>query len=433
MERDSLLERGAKLENLGLPMTAPEAVSATLYERPAIVDQVVQVIERTQLHPVLVGDPGVGKTMIAHCAARSLGRTELGHRAWQVVQVTPPDIVSGALYANQLEHKTKLVAQNCKHGRGVLFMDELPSFLGAGTSASDPDGDILALFSPYMQRGDIRIVGATTPEGWIEVTRRRPEIVRQLVPIIVPPCTLDETTAVLEARSADWQRRYGATLQPSALEEAIDLAERLYPWKHLPGRVCDLLEVGLGLLCGQNARLAAGTDQVPALRSVVRADIARAIRELTGLPEFMLVPSVPARRAALKDWFAARVVGQPHIVEGLIDTVQVIKARLNASTRPLGALLLAGPTGVGKTLVARSVAELLLGNEDRLIRFDMSEFKTLDAVSSFVGENRPSGQRRIGLVDAVLSEPMPVILLDEIEKAHPAVFDVLLQALGDGR
>jgi ATP-dependent Clp protease ATP-binding subunit ClpC len=429
MDRDDALTEAAKLENLGTDLAIRPPDAPAIVPRRDLIAQLARCLLAPTVQPVLVGESGVGKTSVVAALASMAGRDRR-----RIIHVTAADLLAGAIFANQLEHKLRLVATSCQREKAYLFLDDLLAFVGAGSSSADPDGDVTGILSPYLRRGDVRIIATATNDGWMQVSRLRPAFARLFTPLAVPEGTREETMAVLEARRSAWQRRHGVRLSHAALEEAMDLAERLHPSRGLPGKVCDLLDAALALEppppAPSGVRL---TGQAPRLpRSFEKDDVARAVQRLTGLPELLLVPSVPAPSETLRAFFQERILGQEHVIEPLVARIQMIKSRMCAPGRPLAAYLLAGPSGVGKTLVARTLAALLLGSERRLIRFDMSEFCSLDSVSRFLGDGR-SSRNAIGLVDAALAQPFPIVLLDEIEKAHRAVFDVLLQLLGEGR
>ncbi|MBI2894156.1 MAG: ATP-dependent Clp protease ATP-binding subunit [Deltaproteobacteria bacterium] len=435
-ERDDILESAARVENIGVDLaSAEEAVE--LYPRPALVEELGCALDGGRLHPVLVGEDGVGKAAIVKMLARAMAAKDASIaprslHGGRIIQVTVSELYSGALYANQIEHKVARIAKNCEKERAILLLEDLPLFLSGGSS--DSEGELPELLTPFLRRGDLRIVGTATPNGLMTIARRNPVFLRLLTPLTVPETTPQETVSVLGARSPDWERRYPVRLTAGAMEEGMDLADRLYPWKRFPGKAVELLEAALSLSTGGRGRRIAlpGAQPPPLPRRTDRAEVAEAVQKLTGLPGFLLVPSAPAPRQLLAAHLRNRVLGQDHVIDAIVERIQMIKARLCAPGRPLGAFLFAGPTGVGKTLVARTIAGLLIGDERRLIRFDMSEFCTIDTVSRFVGENLPR-RRTYGLVDAALAEPFPIVLLDEVEKAHRAVFDVLLQVLGEGR
>ncbi len=430
MERDERLSRAAELDHLGVDLGAAVPGTADPLPRPESALALARALAAPRAQPVLVGESGAGKSALVTMVARAMRERERwippALRPLRVIHVTQSDLLSEALYANQLEHKIKLVVEACR-GRAILCLDDLVAFLGAGGLAEGVD-DVLSLITPYVRRCELRIVGATTPAGWLQVTRRSPSLARNLVPVAVSAATEEETLAILRHRAHGWARDFGTVLSDDGLREAMRLGERLHPARVLPGRACDLLDAALATSCA--SRAAGGPPPVP--RHFGADGVARAVRELTGLPELLLVPSVPAPREALARLMRERVLGQDHVIEPIVDRVQMIKARLCAPGRPLASWLFAGPTGVGKTLVARALAALVAGDERRLVRFDMSELLTADSVARFVGESHPR-RPSSGLVDVALTVPFPVILLDEIEKAHRSVLDVLLQVLGEGR
>jgi ATP-dependent Clp protease ATP-binding subunit ClpC len=455
VDRDAELEQAAEVSNLGFDLGSTDEDSEALHPRKALVEQVTRALLGGKLHPVLVGEPGVGKTAVAATLARALHGRRMGTGpaceeigvpdellGRQVIQVTVAEMIAGAIYANQLEDKVKRIVDNCRKRGAILFFDGALSFVGAGTTLQDPLSDIAGLVTPFLARGVLQAIAAATPADWMAVARLRPAFARLFTPILVPETASRETREILGVRAADWSSRYGFRIGEDAIAEAMDLADRLFPWKRFPGKACDLIEATLASIAsaapGPSTPAAAPFQRgavrraPPPLRQLRPAELANAVRRLYGLPDFLLVPSIPASRVDLARFFRSRVVGQEHVIDRLIGRVQMIKSRLCAPGRPLAAYLFAGPTGVGKTLVARTLAALLLGDERHLIRFDMSEFSTPDAVSRFLGQDRPLC-RNPGLVDHATAEVFPVILLDEIEKAHHSVFDVLLQALGEGR
>ena len=409
-----------------------------LLAREDILGQLVRMLLSDGLHPVLIGEPGVGKSAIVATLARTirddLVRTLRGvplHRRLpealrnrRIIAVTMSDLVAEALYSQQIEHKVKLIVENCRRAGAILFLDNVGMFAEAGACDGGGRSDIANLFTPFLARGTLRVIATATPQDWMLLARVRPGFARCFTPIQVPETSPEDSRRILSMHVETWGRRCRVVLDRSLIPELIDLADRLYPWKRFPGKACDLAEEVL-------ASLASGAVQTEEPLRVGTAQLAGAIRRITGLPGFIVDPSMPAFRDELVALFHRRLVGQRHVVEPLVDRIQMFKAGLCAPGRPIAAYLFAGPSGVGKTLVARTLAEVLLGDERRLIRFDMSEFGTVDSLARFVGEQRYR-RRSLGLVDAVLAEVFPVILLDEIEGASHGIRPAAPGA-GEGR
>ncbi len=434
MDRDDILDAESRVENLGVSMASWGGGKESLHPRTGPVRLLARALEQDGIQPVLLGEAGVGKKSTVATLARGMADGDVllcppRLHGMKIIRSTPSDFFAGALFAGQIEDKVRRIVRNCVKQDAILFLDNIPSFMGKGSSTCDPDGDIPTLLTPFLRHGKFRVICAATPDGWAQVCRRHPAFARPLTPLHVPETTREETAAVLAARSSGWKEKYAVEFGPGTFEELIDLADRLYPWKRHPGKACDLMEETLALF---GAAAVMANEDGEAVYRLGRADVADLIGSFTRLPGFLLDPSKPASREMLRGHFRSRVFGQDEIAEALVDRIQMIKARLCEPSRPLAAYLLAGPTGVGKTLAARTLAGLLLGDEKRLVRFDMSEFGSHESVSRFIG-GEAGLRRRGGLVDAALTETFPVILLDEIEKAHRCVFDVLLQVLGEGR
>ena len=408
-----------------------------LLAREDILGQLVRMLLSDGLHPVLISEPGVGKSAIVATLARTirddLVRTLRGvplHRRLpealrnrRIIAVTMSDLVAEALYSQQIEHKVKLIVENCRRAGAILFLDNVGMFAEAGACDGGGRSDIANLFTPFLARGTLRVIAGDA--AGLDVAGPRAARLRAL--LHPDPGSRDlpgGLRRILSMHVETWGRRCRVVLDRSLIPELIDLADRLYPWKRFPGKACDLAEEVL-------ASLASGAVQTEEPLRVGTAQLAGAIRRITGLPGFIVDPSMPAFRDELVALFHRRLVGQRHVVEPLVDRIQMFKAGLCAPGRPIAAYLFAGPSGVGKTLVARTLAEVLLGDERRLIRFDMSEFGTVDSLARFVGEQRYR-RRSLGLVDAVLAEVFPVILLDEIEGASHGIRPAAPGA-GEGR
>jgi ATP-dependent Clp protease ATP-binding subunit ClpA len=439
MDREQILLESAKLENLGTNLADLDQEAGQFHPRSELLCRLERALAAKHLQPVLLGPHGAGKTTLVTMLARNIERgstdTPREVRRRQVFRVTSVDMISDAIFASEMENKIGNVVREASRRRAILFLDDVLSFVHAGCGSSNPDADILNLLAPYLRRGCLQIIAAATPEEWQHVCRIRQGFTRMVQAITVPEMTREETLLATRAKAADWDVGHGVRMTPDAVTEVVELSHRLFPWQAWPGKACRLVDVALAMKA--NESIGPGTSPMLNRRGrnvevVGRSDVARAIVKATGLAPFLVVPEVAAPEAALSASFSASVVGQTHVTSSLVQRIQMIKARLCEPGRPLASYLFAGPTGVGKTLVARTVAKILLGKESRLVRFDMSEFSTHDAVSRFVGEPFQQG-RCFGLVDAILCSPFPVILLDEIEKAHPRVHDVLLQVLGDGR
>lgn len=441
MERDELIEAAAELDVLGTNLgKVPERHA--LIPRKDLIISMARMLDAPRLMPVLLGEHGVGKGSAVRALAMAMAKrnAELTpHRLHgrSIIMVTTSDLVCGALYANQLEYKLSVVAKNCKKHEAILHFCEPLGLIGAGATTHDIEGDVATLLTPYLRHGDLRAIATATPEAWMLACKRKPAFTSLFTPLIVLEPDAQETFEILKAKNQDWVARFKVFVPDPTRHEAMALAERLYPARRRPGKVVDLLEVSLAEFASRS-RAARGPVKLPRKGpppvpvSLTPDQLCEALRVATGLPRFLVVPSEPATADELLRCLQSNVMGQEHVLRELVQRVQMIKSRMCAPGRPLAAFLFAGPTGVGKTLVARSLAKLLLGSEARLIRFDMSEYQELDSVERFLGENR-AFRPALGLVDAALADPMPVILLDEIEKAHDRVFDALLQVLGEGR
>ncbi|HLR09199.1 MAG TPA: ATP-dependent protease ATP-binding subunit ClpC [Bacillota bacterium] len=450
------------------------------------IERVIQVLSRrTKNNPVLIGEPGVGKTAVAEGLAHQIINNEIPEtlRDKRVMTLDMGTVVAGTKYRGEFEDRLKKVMEEIRQaGNIILFIDELHTLIGAGGAEGAIDAS--NILKPSLARGDLQCIGATTLDEYRKYIEKDAALERRFQPIQVDEPTLEETEKILKGLRDRYEAHHRVTITDEAIEAATQLSDRYITDRFLPDKAIDLIDEA-----GSKVRLRSYTvppnlkeleqkldevrkekdaavqsqefEKAASLRDseqqlreeldktkkewrekqgkkdskVTVEDIASVVSTWTGIPVAKLTKDESERLLNLESELHKRVIGQEEAVDAVAKAIRRARAGLKDPKRPIGSFIFLGPTGVGKTELARALAETMFEDEDAMIRIDMSEYMEKHATSRLVGS--PPGY--VGydeggqLTEKVRTKPYSVVLLDEIEKAHPEVFNILLQVLEDGR
>jgi len=379
---------------------------------------------------VLVGPSGVGKTAIIHELVHDMTRS--GQEELVFLEATTSDIMAGTMWVGQWQTKLKHLIEFIGAPKPVIwYVPDVNNILTAGMSSHG--GESFAdLIMPHIEKGNITLIGECTPEAYHKGIEGYPPMRRLLACIRVNEPHQEESGEILRAARDMLVGRYQAEdleieLNDRILGEISDMADRYYPGVAMPGRAVDILKE----VVKSTIESGSGGER-PSKLEITRADIIGTLAKGTGIPTMMLDDSICLDMEELADFFRARIKGQEDAIRAVADRIVLIKSGLTDPTRPLGVFFFVGPTGVGKTEMAKALATYLFGSPDRLLRLDMSEFKDFHSFEKLIGNPRdPHGQS--SLVGKIRQQPFSVLLLDELEKAHPNIYDLFLQVFDDGR
>ncbi|TKJ29090.1 MAG: NDP-hexose 4-ketoreductase [Chloroflexi bacterium B3_Chlor] len=474
------------IDQLGIDLTAQAAEGKLdpVVGRENEIQRVVQVLSRrTKNNPALIGESGVGKTAIVEGLAQLIASNRapenlLGKR---MVMLDVGSLVAGTIYRGQFEERLKKVIEEIRDSQAILFIDEVHMLVGAGSAGSSVDA--ANILKPALARGELQCIGATTLDEYRKYIEGDASLERRFQPIVVGEPTVEETIEILRGIKERYEAHHRLHITDEALRTAAYLASRYVPDRYLPDKAIDLMDeaasrvrmykiphtIGLKdslndlksvreekeqafeedqmeaavLLREQEVQLEGEIDQMRlgwegsvdgTPLQVTKEDIAEVLSMWTGIPVTRIASSEQERLLRMEEEIHRRIVGQDEAISTIAKAVRRARAGLKDPNRPIGSFIFLGPTGVGKTESAKALAEFMFGSEDALVKLDMSEFMERHAVARLVGA--PPGY--VGyddggqLTEAVRRRPYSVILFDEIEKAHPEAFNMLLQILEDG-
>lgn len=404
---------------------------AVLRERE--VNELSRLLELSDRRPVLLCGPRMaGKTAIVHeCVYRRVAERKAVHRQWyNTWLVSPQRLISGMSYVGQWEGRLLAILKHAKKRDHVLYFDDLVGLFLAGVT-SQSTLSAAQVLKPYLERRDVRVLGEITPEG-LRVLQERDRGFADFFHVIpVRPPTDPHTLRILVDQQRRLEGKHAIAFGLDVLPAVIDLQRRYDRTAAFPGKAAAVLtRLAVRATAAREETPPNEHDQYLGHPLVTRADVLADFAARSGLSLDFLDPKQRLDRDDVRDKLQEFVIGQTEAVEALADVVSVAKARLNDPDRPLAAFLFLGPTGVGKTECAKAIARTLFGEADRLLRFDLNEFNQPGSAARLVGTfTQPEGL----LTSAIRRQPFAVVLLDEIEKADPEVFDLLLQLLGEGR
>ena len=453
--------------------------------RETEITRVVQILSRrTKNNPCLIGEPGVGKTAIVEGLAQriALGIVPESVRNMRVVMLDLSGMVAGTKYRGEFEERIKNVVSEVSQNRNILlFVDELHTIIGAGGAEGALDAS--NILKPSLSRGEIQMIGATTIDEYRKHIEKDAALERRFQPVMVEEPTKEETFAILKGLRPYYERHHGVVIDDDALRAAVNLSERYINDRCLPDKAIDLIDEAaakarLGdvrtlqkmmseeqklralaeekekaVIAGDlekareiqqeqeslreknaDARKKISRSEASRILSVSENDIADVVSDWTKIPVSRLAEAESKRLVKLEDKLHRRVIGQEEAVHAVASAVKRGRVGLKDPMRPTGSFLFLGPTGVGKTELSKALAEAVFGSEENMIRVDMSEYMEKYSVSKLIGS--PPGY--VGydeggqLSEQVRRHPYSVVLFDEIEKAHPDVFNILLQVLDEG-
>ena len=485
--RSKSSSRTPTLDKLGIDLTQAARAQQldTTVGREQEIQRVTQILSRrTKNNPVLVGEPGVGKTAIVEGLAQRIASNDVPStlQGKRLVTLDMGALVAGTKYRGEFEERLKKVVEEIKtSGNCVLFIDEVHTMVGAGSAEGAVDA--ANILKPSLARGELQTIGATTLDDYRKYVERDPALERRFQPVRVEEPTTEETVDILRGVVEAYEKHHELKISDEALQQAATLASRYIADRFLPDKAIDLIDEAasrvrinystppLGVkemtlmlesvrkekdeaIAGRQYEYAAELrdreasisekldeleqnwkdEQAEDELTVTEEDIAEVVSMWTSIPVTRLAATETQRLINMEDVLHEKVIGQDEPITMISKAVRRARAGLKNPRRPTGVFMFLGPTGVGKTLLVRKLAEFLFGSEEALIRIDMSEFMERHAVARLVGA--PPGY--IGyddggqLTEAVRRKSYCVILLDEIEKAHPEVFNILLQIFDDG-
>lgn len=450
------------------------------------IERVIQILSRrTKNNPVLIGEPGVGKTAVAEGLAQRIveGNVPEPLKNKRLVSLDMSSIVAGAKYRGEFEERLKTVMDEVRKANDViLFLDELHTIVGAG--AAEGAIDASNILKPALSRGEIQIIGATTIDEYRKHVEKDAALERRFQPVMVEEPSKEEAIEILMGLRDRYEAHHKVRITDEAIKAAVNLSDRYIRDRYLPDKAIDLIDEAASkvrlqaftppsdlkeleekledlskekeeAVMNQNFEKAAKIrDEEQKIKEQIERekkkwesensegdkivdeeDVASIVSSWTGIPVVKLTEDEAERLMNMEEILHKRVIGQDEAVEAVSRAVRRARAGLKDPNRPIGSFMFLGPTGVGKTELCRALAEVLFGDEEAMIRIDMSEYMEKHTVSRLVGS--PPGY--VGydeggqLTEAVRRKPYSVVLFDEIEKAHPDVFNILLQILEDGR
>lgn len=426
-----------------LTQAARTGLLSSVISRRKEILQVIQTLARsTKSNPVLVGEPGVGKTAIVEAIAQRIveGKDQNVLGGKRIVEISMGALVAGTKYRGEFEERLKkLLAEAKADPHLILFIDEIHTMIGAGDRKGGLDA--ANLMKPALARGEIKCIGATTIEEYRKHIESDAALERRFDKVNVPEPTRDESIEILRGLRPRFEKHHGVRITDEAIDASVDLSIRFDNDHRLPDKAIDLLDLASAQICvpGLSIQGVAGMSRSAGVIEVTPAAIAAVLAEKVGIPEDVIVGAINSGNRGLYEELQARllkrVVGQDSAVEQVSKRMLLAHAGLAERRGPIAVFLFLGPSGVGKTELAVTLADELLGSQKRLIRLDMSEFMEQHSVSRLIGS--PPGY--IGhdeegqLTGKLRSTPYAVVLLDEVEKAHPRVLDLFLQVFDEGR
>ncbi len=454
------------------------------------IEKVIQILtRRTKNNPVLIGEPGVGKSAVVEGLAQAIVAGEVPEplRNKKIYSLNLAALLSGTKYRGEFEERIQYIVEYIALNRTIiLFIDEIHMIVGAGSS-TDSNMDAANIFKPRLARGELQTVGATTTEEYRKFIEKDAALERRFTPVVVAEPSVEEAIIILRGVRDKYERYHGVSIPDEAIRAAVKLSDRYVSDRFLPDKAIDLMDEAASrkqlsacngpgelrdveeklkeleeerkeVLGGEKPdylRSSALTSQIDALGkrrtqlreqwesirnasrlSIDAGDIAEIVGEWTGIPVSQITEEEGERLTHLEEDLHKRIIGQDEAVAAVAKAVRRARTGLGDPSRPIGSFIFVGPTGVGKTDLSKALAELLFGDERMMIRLDMSEFmekgsvtKLIGAPPGYVGYNDMQGC----LTERVRKKPYSVVLFDEIEKAHPDIFNMLLQILDDGR
>ena len=480
--------KGKVLEEYGKDLTraAREGKLDPVIGRADEINRVIQILSRrTKNNPALVGDPGVGKTAVAEGLAQKIASGDVPEnlKNKRLIALDLTGMIAGTKYRGEFEERIKSVIEELQNAKDViLFIDELHMIVGAG--AAEGAVDAANILKPALARGEIQVIGATTLDEYRKYIEKDAALERRFQPVTVNEPSPEDAVEILKGLRDRYEAHHGVKISDEAIQSAVKLSVRYVSGRYLPDKAIDLIDEACSRVRMQamtpppamqsledeikalearkdeavkaqdyeraaslrdqakekqtaldEARKSWKEQQTKAHDAVTEDDIAAVIAGWTGIPAARLTEDEGERLLKLEDTLHARVIGQDEAVSAVSRAIRRGRVGLRDPKRPIGSFIFLGPTGVGKTELCKTLAEALFGDENAMIRFDMSEYMEKHSVSRMIGS--PPGY--VGydeggqLTEQVRRKPYSVILFDEIEKAHPDVFNILLQILEDGQ